>query len=199
MTRRDHSPGAGIEHAGLPDTTVHHLRAHGIVTCAQLHDLLERRWEEAQAQQVFGLGLSEARRHIGQPVRQLLPLAIRTALAQTAFSLPPLTGIHGPTQTSALLTSHRAQRRTARQKVVATLQRLAAARDLPTKMLLTDWMTPVGDQGRLGSCTGWCSTANREFLAQERLATLFAYALAKYLDGQPDLEGSWQYFCLALT
>jgi C1A family cysteine protease len=62
-------------------------------------------------------------------------------------------------------------------------------------MLLTDWMTPVGDQGHLGSCTGWGSTANRELLAQERLAPLFAYALAKYLDGRPDLEGSWQYFC----
>lgn len=191
MTRYRRSPGASIEHAGLPDATVHHLRAHGIGTCAQLHDLLERCCE-AQAQQVFGLSLTEARLRIGQQVRQRLPQDVRAALAQSSFTLPPLTGIQGPASTSTLLMARRAQRQIERKKVVTALREI---RDLPTRMLLTNWMTPVGDQGHLGSCTGWGSTANRELLAQKRLASLFAYAIAKYLDGRPDVEGSWQYFC----
>lgn len=194
MTRHRyrHALGAGIEHAGLPDALVHALRQYGIVTCAQVQELLERRLSEAQSRRLFGIGLSEARRRLGPPLHQHLPWAARAALAQTTFAMPPLTGIHGPTSASALLMARRAQRHAERQKVVATLRQL---RDLPTRVLLTDWMTPVGDQGHLGSCTGWASTANRELLAQEHLAPLFAYALAKYLDGRPDVEGSWQYFC----
>lgn len=186
----------GLEDAGLPDVATRLLRAHGIGTCAQLYDRLERCWREEQARQVFGRGLEEARVYFGQAVGQVLPGAVRAALARPAFTLPPLTGIHGPASTSERLMTRRARRRAERQQVVAALRRLAAKENLPTRMLLTDWMTAVGDQGYLGSCTGWASTANREFLAQqEPLAPLFAYALAKHLDGCPDVQGSWQHFC----
>ena len=63
-------------------------------------------------------------------------------------------------------------------------------------MLLTDWATEVRSQGTLGSCTGWGSTANRELLvSREVLSPLFAYMGAKFLDGRPDTQGSWQHFC----
>jgi len=79
--------------------------------------------------------------------------------------------------------------------VAAKIRKLIRRDALPSKFLLDKWMTTVRDQGRLGSCTGWGSTANREFLSRNQLAPLFAYALAKHLDGRPDIEGSWQHFC----
>jgi hypothetical protein len=187
-----HSAGARIEEAELPTEAVRKLRAHGVVSCAQLHDLLDRRWSDAQTRQVFGVDLDQARTSVGRSAVRRLPGAVTRKLARHTFPLPAITGIRGPVSEHAWLRLRREQRRAERKKVVACLERLQD--DLPTKALLTDWMAPIGDQGRLGSCVGWGSTANRELLAQDRLSPLFAYALAKHLDGRPDLEGSWQHF-----
>jgi len=107
--------------------------------------------------------------------------------------MPPLTGIYGPTSESAILRLRRAGSKGIRRQLITTLRRIRSK--LPSKKILNPWCTSVGDQGSLGSCTGWGSTANRELLARTELAPLFGYALAKYLDGRPDLEGSWQHFC----
>ncbi len=184
--------GARIEEVDLDSEAVRKLRAHGIVSCAQLHDLLDRRWSDAQTRQVFGVDLHEARARAGRSAVRRLPGALTRKLARHTFPLPAMTGICGPVSDNPLLKLRREQRKNERKRILARLERL---RDhLPTKMLLTDWMTPVGDQGRLGSCVGWGSTANRELLAEGQLAPLFAYAMAKHLDGRPDLEGSWQHF-----
>jgi len=187
--------GAGIEEADLPAETVQALRALGIGTCAQLHDLLGRRWSDVETRQLFGLDLRQARASVGRAAQRRLPASVTRKLSRRPFTLPPMTGIRGPASDNAMIRLRREGRRDQRKKVVAMLKHLRDQDNLPTKALLTDWMAPVGDQGHLGSCVGWGSTANRELLARNELAPLFAYAMAKYLDGCPDLEGSWQHFC----
>lgn len=189
------SPGPGIEQTGLSKESLRNLRAHGIVTCAQLHDLLTGAHCEEHAQRFFRKSVSEVQAQVGTVFDRLMNGAASFQRQHRSFPFPSLTGIVGPVNASSILKARRSRHIASRKRVVEALARIAKEGDLPTKMLLTDWMTDVGDQGRLGSCTGWGSTANRELLARERLAPLFAYGLAKHLDGRPDLEGSWQTFC----
>jgi len=144
-----------------------------------------------------GMGLEEfgKKSQILDTVGAFLPDPVRTALDTVSFRMPPLTGLAGPCSKSELICHRRSRTLSSRKKVAAKIRRLVREDALPSKVLLTEWMTPVRDQGRLGACTGWGSTANREFLSRNQLAPLFAYALAKHLDDRPDIEGSWQHFC----
>jgi hypothetical protein len=84
-----------------------------------------------------------------------------------------------------LLSAGRARGEPERRSVARWLRE--SGESLPKKVLLTRFLTPVGNQGRLGSCTGWGSTANREMLARNHLSPVFTYKLAKHLDGRPDV------------
>lgn len=195
MKRKPLFAGPGIDQAGLSKESMHNLRAYGIVTCAQLRDLLNKAHCADKISRLFGKSVSEVRSLVGPTLDRLLLGSASFKGKDRLFPLPSLTGIVGPASASSVLSARRAKHIVGRKKVVQALLALKKKGDLPTRMMLTDWMTEVGDQGRLGSCTGWGSTANREFLARDRLSPLFGYGLAKYLDGRPDLEGSWQYFC----
>jgi hypothetical protein len=193
MNLSSHVPSIG--ELNLPDRLLRELRARGIVALPQVLVAM-RKWSQRRVKEVLGMPADELRELWMPKVTRLLGQAAHEAMAQAAgFKMPSLKGIAGPSDTSPILRQRRANSMTQRDKVVSAITRLAGRNRLPPRMLLTDWMTPVRDQGHLGSCTGWASTANREMLAKETLSPLFAYMLAKALDGQPNIEGSWQQFC----
>ena len=195
MSWRPPSTGRGLAAAGLSDELRTRLAEHGVVTCAQLHEVLERRGNAETCERLFGVSLDEARATVGEGVRRALGTRQARELRQHRFTAPPLKGLRGPTSESPKLMQRRASRQDERKRVVRFLEGLKAADSLPTSSLLVDHCARVGNQGMLGSCTGWGSTANREFLVEADLAPLFAYALAKHFDGEPLMEGSWQQFC----
>lgn len=188
--------GPSVERLGLPPVELGILRARGIVSLAQLVDVALRSEEQWARCLTGSLPCFCQGQGMGR-VASSLPSNILDALRGVRFAIPPLTGIAGPTSASADLVRIRTGRRGDRKRVVQAVERIARKGTLPSKSLLVDYLSGVGDQGRLGSCTGWGSTGSREFNAQQELAPLFAYAMAKFLDGRPDLVGSWQYYAFA--
>lgn len=195
MQRPQRQLGMSIGDSPLRPSAVRDFQSRGIYTWSQLYSLLRASGRARDRMQRMGLeGFGKGSQSV-DAVGALLPDPVRTALDNVSFRMPTLTGLAGPSSKSELIRRRRSRTLSARKKVAAKIRILVRDNALPTKVLLTKWMTPVGDQGRLPSCTGWGSTTNREFLSQKELAPLFAYALAKHLDGRPDLEGSWQHFC----
>ena len=185
------SPGVPLASLGLPPVLHADLHAHGVATHAQVHELL-------------ALESFPRPRHHPAPSAQAghvvaAPLAseLRAALASPPPTGPMATGIAGPLSASPRARERRGVRRRAKEQLLRVVRGLERDVRLPTSKLLTEYMTPVRNQGLLGACTGFGSTGSREFLApvDEVLAPLYAYAGAKALDGAPGVEGSWQTFC----
>jgi len=186
--------GTSIAELSLPKATIRRLQSHGIVTCAQLFDHLTRVWNERQCRQMLGMNLGAARSSIGGPLNAILPSRTRQQLVGMSLSAPPVTGVAGPCGQNTILRRERRSSRKHRQAISGRVKEIRDRKELPSRVVLDRWMTPVRDQGSLGSCVGWGATGSREFFSRNQLAPLLAYALAKSLDGRPDIEGSWQYF-----
>ena len=187
MTPRTPLLGAPIEDAPLPRGLVRELRKHGIATCMQLYELMDR----CRLNPLRGL-TATARRRLARELGNALPRGLRHSLRACAFQQSAATGIAGPMRESSILAHRRRASAKPRHDVATALRKLKERTTLPTKYLLVDWFSPVRDQGRLGSCTGWGSTSNREFFLREEMAPLFAYALAKHFDGRPQTVVWWR-------
>jgi len=186
--------GPGLDALDLDAGIRTELRRQGVVTCAQLFDILRGPAGEDLFRRIIGSDETERAAWLGK-IGSRLPAEQVRAQASCDYRLPSLSGLAGPSEDSAIIRRRRAVTARDRKALVKRVREIREAGDLPTRSLLTDYGTPVRDQGSLGSCTGWGSTANREMLVQLMLSPLFAYLMAKQLDGHPELEGSWQHFC----
>jgi len=186
--------GMDIAELSLPRATVRRLQSHGIVTCAQLFDHLTRVWHDRQCRQMLGMSLGTARTSVGGPLNAILPSSTRHQLAEMSLPTPPVTGVAGPCSENSILRRERLLTRHQRSLILRQIKVICDHMALPSKVMLDHWMTPVGNQGSLGSCVGWSVTTCRDFFLEVELAALFAYALAKLLDGHPEIDGSWQIF-----
>lgn len=186
----------GLDMVSLPPMLHDRLRGIGVTTCVQFLDLLARHASHPEALCALGGGGLPDIARLMLALQAQIPAPARAALARCRYRVPRLTGLRGRALDSPVLMARRARKREERRVVVAALEHLEKRSDLPEEMLLTDWMSPVGDQRTLGSCVGWGTTAERELLAQAVLAALFGYALAKHFDGEPDIEGSYLAFAV---
>lgn len=192
--RRPRRPAFTLDDLDISAGTRERLQALGIVSALQLFEVLFIPGRDLQ-----GINLGRLRTQVERQARRLLGADVLSALGQDRASLPVL-GIAGPASQSRIIRARRRRTSEDRRALAAHLRETGMDEGLPGKMLLVDWMSDVGDQGNLGSCTGWGSSATRELprfcdLRGTRLSPLFAYMMAKELDGRPDLEGSWQHFC----
>ena len=187
------SPGPEITVLGLAGSTERRLREYGIVTCAQLWERLDLAKRTGSGLECAGLCAEEASLLSAQVTCEL-PDAIRADLRSSPFELPPIEGVSDAISDSPRIGEERRRSIADRRRIADVLDQLEDE-SLPTSMLLTEWMTPVKNQGALGACTGFASSVAREFTVKDELAPLFAYALAKQLDGRPDVVGSYQRYC----
>lgn len=186
--------GSSIHVAGLEPNELRFLKKHGYATVAQLLHAI-RSAERNKCSETLAAMAPRAVKAGASRILATIPSAQLKELEGVSFAMPR-PGIAGPSRANGSITAMRARCHAQRREAAARVRKLIAAKAMPTAFMLYDYMTEVGDQGCLGSCTGWGSTANREFLSQVgQLAPLFAYALAKQRDGCPHLEGSWQHFC----
>jgi hypothetical protein len=187
----DRSPLHAVARRSLPKEAAAALDALGIATLEQFLEASAR--NPAAIKQALGSkGLAALR----QQCADAKDSAVSLSPIEPGFVFPPLTGIAGPLTDAPKSADRRRQAGTARQAILQRLKTLRASQVMPTKKLLTNWMTPVKDQGPYGFCVGFGSTASREFLSCAELSPGWAYRGAKALDGRPDLEGSWQVFAL---
>jgi len=189
----------GLEALGLPVEVRRQLHRQGIVTCSQLWEILGSREEPVALRSLLRCAAARGAGQVDtgtirQACARVLPDGLQHRLASWEWVPPSRWGVREPTGDLGMRRM-RTFLATDRHDLARRVARLRLKTVLPTRMLLHEWVPQVGNQGRLGSCTGWGSTASREFLSGEQHAPLFAYALAKHLDGRPDVEGSWQYYC----
>lgn len=171
----------------LSQQSIRLLKKAGIVTLGLLTDLIEKRPDNLT---LFKLSLKD--------INQECDLFIQKNTGQKNFSfnrqpiiVPPMGMMLAPKDSTIIM-----QRRAATQSQRIELAKIAMTlkSQLPDEYLLVDKMQAIRNQGNLGSCTGFGSINAREYLVQQRLSAGFAYRGAKYLDGHPELEGSWQEF-----
>lgn len=178
----------------VPTDFVQRCHRLGIVVYGQLLEFADR--QDARLGVLFDRPVDQAHRLVYGLSKHAVASPNSRRFRRSRFRMPPVNGIRGPMTLSDRIMAGRRQTVADRKFLVAKLCALRERADLPTKQLVTEYMTPVGNEGSSGFCTGWGSTGAREFFRQgEELSPLFAYAMAKALDGAPDVQGSWQYFC----
>lgn len=162
------------------------LSNYGIVTLAQLSEMLRSR-----PSSVRGLGL-DPDKLMQSCLHQYECLQQEINFGCAVQFLPPLGWVLDP-QESQILVQHRHDTQEERALLAAKACEYEAR--LPDECLLIEGMAPVRHQLNLGACTGFGSTAAREYLVEDILSPGFLYRLAKQLDGMPEVEGSYQQYC----
>lgn len=170
---------------GLSSKQVGLLKKQGICTLAQLYEALQRRLPLLE-KYGFSLSLLERCR------TEYSCFSQNTTYGCCIETIPPLGFVLDPKDSPALM-QHREETKSERFQLAQHAYRLEEA--LPDEFLLTDYMQSVRNQLDLGACTGFGSTAAREYLSGEALSPGFAYRGAKMIDGMPDVEGSYQEYC----
>lgn len=181
----------------IPRCAFQKLQKIGVHTSFQLCDLVQNCWKEEQARSIFDCSLAEARLLVHAKVERRLPPQVKACLTSAPFTVPPM-GFAGVRHDCARLSCYKERNKAHREQTGLLVRKRLKDMSLPSRIDLTRFLrqSPVRSQGHLGSCTGWGSTVARDFLGRQSLSPLFAYMMAKALDGRPDVEGSWQYFAL---
>lgn len=175
-----------LQFGSLSDCQIKNLKKMGVVTFGHLHERATKKPDMLRAYEIDTLKLKqECEQYINEHGPKYY------SFAEKPIIKPPYGFVLDADKNDIIM-----QRRADTKEERIALEQIAQAleSELPAECMLTDLMQPVRNQGGLGACTGFGSVNSREFLLQSALSPGFAYRGAKFLDGYPDMEGSWQEF-----
>ncbi len=192
MTHTNNPLFTAIDRLDLAHEQVAVLKSQGIVTVGQLYDRAIAQPHGLQA--LLGV-TTEALRDL---IEQRWPQLARSAEAMRSAKPWPsaVAGLPDSADDFPEIAHWRAQRATVSDELASRIRQLRRKRALPTRVSHVEYLPQPYDQGPHGYCVGFGSTGTRDYLAQRWMSNGYAYRGAKYLDGRPDVEGSFQAFAL---
>ncbi len=175
-----------LQFSSLNEYQVASLKDMGVVTFGHLHERAIKKPEMLKAYEIDALILKqECEQHIRLHAPNQFSFAEKTIIK------PPY-GFVLDADKNDIIMQRRADTKDERIALEQVVQALES--ELPAECMLANRMQPVRNQGNLGACTGFGSVNSREYLVQSELSPWFAYRGTKYIDGYPNVEGSWQEF-----
>ena len=173
----------------FPKTIINALVKYGIISLIQFSELLQK--SPLQLEKVTNTTKKKLKTYLEDEPIQIPMISNR---GYRNFAQPPLSGYMDKVKQSPALLKRRKQLSKERRHLSEAIKKLNKENDLPTKMDLTHHLPAIRNQGGLGSCVGFGSTAAREFPVYEDLSPGWAYNGAKKLDCFPNEEGSCLYY-----
>lgn len=182
------TPIDALPFQSLNQQSIRLLKKMGIVSLGLLIDLIEKRTNNLSQ---FKLKSTQIKKEYQEYIKINAQEGKAYNFNRQPVIIPPMGMVLDPADSTVIM-----QRRKETKQQRVELAELANTlnKQLPKECLLVDKMQAVRNQENLGACTGFGSINAREYLVQKELSPGFAYRGAKYLDGHPDLEGSWQEF-----